>query len=265
MGALLFTAEGYWLIGEDCDQVYLGFVFLSTMLVYSTHRIIGIRKLAEVSDQGRFQIISQYRHHLIIYIFLSLAGLLWLAPKIPTSTLLYLVPLGIISVLYTLPLLGGVRLRDFHYIKILLIACVWSGLALHPILLQQGLSFSSLLIFLEKVCFMIAITIPFDIRDVNIDGGLKTIPKMIGVEKAYRMSFLLLAIGGLCLLLLIFIEEGFANFGVGWWISIGLAYLITVAVLKISKNKTSDYYYSGLIDGTLVIRGLILGAFSLLG
>lgn len=256
---MLFTVEGFWLLGQDVDAVYLGFVFLATVLIYSTHRIIGIKKLAVVSEQGRFQVIKKYRHHLHIYTAISLVGMLWLLPQLSLLVILSLLPLGVVSILYTLPFLGGARLRDLHYIKIVLIAIVWSGLAVLPIILHQGISVPLAFVFMEKICFMVAITIPFDVRDLGIDGGLKTIPQLLGINKAYNLAYLLLGMGWLCLCLALVSGAGIvAGLRIEWLLAVGIIHLLTFALLRVSKGKTSDYYFSGALDGTLILRGIIL-------
>ena len=49
------------------DTSYVYFVGASTLLLYSVHRIIGIRKSESYVNQGRFAIIAKYNSHLIIY------------------------------------------------------------------------------------------------------------------------------------------------------------------------------------------------------
>jgi len=256
LGAVLFTAEAYSYL-DQWDFIFLSFVFCSTVLIYSIHRIVGINKLSGLSREGRFQVIAQYQDHIKAYIAVSLISLTYLATRLSLETIITLIPVGIISLLYTLPILSkNKRLRDFHYIKILLICIVWAYIATLP-LYMSGVTFNRLwLYFLEKFIFILAITLPFDIRDLEIDGysQLMTIPKSIGVKQTYGLCIALLAVG----------------FGIQVWVHWAelhltlpylIIYLLTFGAILLSRGKDSDYYYSGVLDGTLVVRGIVLLGF----
>ncbi len=108
---------------------------------------------------------------------------------------------------------------------------------------------------------MVAITIPFDVRDLGIDGGLKTIPQLIGAQQAYNLSYLLFFVGWCCVGLAYFAGAGeLLGLSLDWLLAIGVINLLTFTLVKLSRGKTSDYYFSGLLDGALILRGLILWA-----
>jgi hypothetical protein len=91
---------------------------------------------------------------------------------------------GIISFFYVLhvPGLKGKNLRDIPGIKIYIIALVWVLITvIVPYLIDTNLNFQkTLILFGAEVLFMISITIPFDIRDINLDEkSKKTIPQLI--------------------------------------------------------------------------------------
>lgn len=235
------------------DAIYLGMVFISTAWIYSIHRIVGIDKLKTEVDPGRFKVIRQYKSHIRFYIFLSSICLIWVFTQLTLETSYYLLPVGFISALYVIPLMkGGKRIRDFNYIKIFLIGFVWAYVACLPLLGEGIGTFKLSLLFLEKMIFIIAITIPFDIRDLEIDtaGGLATVAKLMGTKNAYFLSYILLAIG----FLLFILCHGLHGITVALAIAI---YLTTLGLIALSKGKSSDWYFSGLIDGSLIIRGLL--------
>ncbi len=172
------------------------------------------------------------------------------------QTILLLIPVGIVSCGYVIPFLkGGKRIRDFNYVKILLIGFVWAYISCLP-LLDAKIGYGNLLlIFLEKVIFVIAITIPFDVRDLSIDGkmNLITLPKVIGLTKSYWISYGLLLLG-----LMLFIINWY---GMTFTALIGfVVYSMTALFIMLSKNKSSDWFFSGFIDGSLLLRGLIIWA-----
>ncbi len=256
--ATLFCAETYFYVCHEIDLMYLGLVFSSTLLVYSLHRIIGISKIKSDLIQGRYKIILQYKSHLKVYAAIALIGLLFFVVMSPMSYLYFLIPLGFISLLYTLPLLSNNnRLRDINYIKIFLIAIVWAGVTISPVIIsdQPVDIFVLSLLSIEKLIYIIAITLPFDIRDIRIDTSLvtKTIPQVIGVSKTYILIGTLVLIGFLLYACSAFISN--LSSVIPYIIA---AYLLSIIALYVSKGKKSDYYYSGLLDGVIGVRSLII-------
>ncbi len=256
--ATLFCAETYFYVCHELDLMYLGLVFSSTLLVYSLHRIIGISKIKSDLIQGRYEVILRYKSHLKVYAAIALIGLLFFVVLSPMSYLYFLIPLGFISLLYTLPLLSNNnRLRDINYIKIFLIAIVWAGVTISPVIIsdQPVDIFVLSLLSIEKLIYIIAITLPFDIRDIRIDTSLvtKTIPQVIGVSKTYIFIGTLVLIGFLLYACSAFISN--LSSVIPYIIA---AYLLSIIALYVSKGKKSDYYYSGLLDGVIGVRSLII-------
>src|SRR5690606_33529009 len=97
------------------------------------------------------------------------------------------------------------RLRDIPAIKAVLIAITVSYLtSVLPMLLSESYSNKILIHFAERFFFILAITIPFDIRDQKFDSHsfLKTLPLLIGEKKAKLVSVGCMIIsGGLFLIL----------------------------------------------------------------
>ncbi len=161
-----------------------------------------------------------------------------------------LLVIGLLTFFYVwkIPGLNGKSLRDIPTLKIFIIGFVWvlfCVLFLNRIenngkIIPQ-LIFQGILTFV----FIISITIPFDVRDMNLDAqSTKTIPQLIGEKKATYLSvvlFLLSQVGLIYLYpqhlygLLIFMA-------IGSW------------VLIQSKNKNKELYFSGLVDGLLVLQ-----------
>ena len=107
----------------------------------------------------------------------------------------WLVPPALIAIGYSMPVFARARwqrLRDVPFLKLVLIGTVVSFVTVTlPYLsaydVQSLKSTKHLLLFAGRVFFILAITIPFDIRDMNYDGkfGLKTLPLTMGVKRCY--------------------------------------------------------------------------------
>ncbi len=219
------------------------------MLIYSLHRIVGIRKVAESRLENRFALIRKYRSHLIIYA--SIASLIsaYCVWNFDWSTrLLLLFPAGI-SILYVLPiLLNNNRLRDVSYIKIFLVALSWALLCGAIPLQMNGIDGMDLYLFIaEKACFIFAITLPFDFRDYKVDqeAGVRTLAHVFGdkIKFATMASFaaaiVLMMLSGL--------------YTDSQKIILFMAYLMIETITRYAMNRKHDYYYSGVIDGTMIL------------
>ena len=253
----MFASEGYWIHNIPMDHGYVFLVFASTMLIYSIHRIVGIDRVSSLKHSGRFAVIRNCKNHIKVYIVLSTLGCGAALLVTDIEALKLMLPIGLISLGYVIPFLPGKRrLRDIHYVKIILIAVAWAYVATIP-LLASGLHFSELWVgFLEKVIFIFLITLPFDIRDMRIDeeGGLLTIPIEIGLKNTYRICYGLLTTG----ILLFFLQIIGVAISTEIIISGFIIYGLTHLAIELTKNKQNDFYYSGLLDGTLVMRGIVV-------
>lgn len=260
LAASTFALETFVLLDLAVNFGYLGLVFFATLLTYSIHRIVGIRKLDEVLIEGRFKVIRQYESHIIIYTIISIIAIFYFLSQLPNTILYYLSIPALISGLYTVPLFSkSKRLRDFDYIKILLIALTWASVALIGTVNYEIRSISNILlfiIFLEKSVYIFAITLPFDIRDDIIDkhSEVKTFPALWGHHKTYTII-------NICLIFsfIMLITIGILNrFSAIYIICVLFSFLISIIAVRISKNKQSDLYYSGLLDGVIILRSVAI-------
>jgi len=232
------------------------FIFSSTVFIYSIHRIIGMNKVRKFEHQGRFAVISAYRKHIIIYGIIGglLCGYTYLGFSFSRMKLLLVA--GIISILYALPVFGkSMRLRDFSFIKIFLIAIVWAVVTESIPLYEVGIDpYIISMLFFERVCFFIAITIPFDIRDIEVDAtnNVKTIPSTLGKDKSIIVAIFLLIF---CIAIEIYLSQTSQFSG---YTSAIATYIITSILIIFVKDKKEDYYFSGLLDGTIMLPLILI-------
>ncbi|MBT8231237.1 MAG: UbiA family prenyltransferase [Saprospiraceae bacterium] len=260
ISAALFTFESYLIFKLPINWVFISFVFFATILTYSTHRIVGIKKIKEEFIHGRFKVIKTYLHHIIIYAVIAFCALIWLFTQLNFATQKLLIIPIIISFLYTVPTFKkGKRLRDFNYIKILLIAASWAAIAVIDIYrtVDVSLIFIFWVLAFEKFSYILAITLPFDIRDLEIEKAnqVKTIPALIGQKKTLYIVYSLLII---CFISMTFILQNIYGFNFQSLLLIFFAYSLSIFAVKLSEGKTSDDYYSGILDGVIAIRALTI-------
>ena len=114
---------------------------------------------------------------------------------------------------------------------------------------------------LERFFFIFAITIPFDIRDLESDkqAGLKTIPSVLNENKSLTISYVFLFL----FFLISFFHYQMQN---NWSIilALSLSAITTLIFLTVKKIKTMKYYHYGILDGTMFLQGLLVLVFYLI-
>jgi len=243
----------------------LGLIFFSTLFVYALHRIIGISKVSEFREMERYAVIEKFKHHISFYALVAGVGSAICFWNISMPIKLSLIIPGIISLGYVLPFLSGKkRLRDFNHIKIFLIAIVWSWVTVFLPALEIGVATTLPvgLMILERMIFIFAITLPFDIRDLKVDSHseVKTIPAVIGIEKTKTLGTLSLAAAfGLA------VTNWFSGgYNVDVVLGISVSFLSTWLFIQKSDQIKHDYFFTGIIDGTMILQFILIWGFSFL-
>ena len=255
----------YLLEGRFRFTPIIGLVFFGTLFIYAIHRVNGLGQLAPFTSAGRFKIISEHKRHILIYALIGLVGGAVFFFFLPWRIQWMLGLPGVIALGYVIPLgKSGKRLRDLHFIKIFLIAIVWGWLTVWVPAAELGVTWdlSTLWMALERSAFIFAITVPFDIRDLEVDQHteVKTLPSTLGTNSAILLAiFALLAM------------VAFAGWNayVGWypsgaWLGLTLSALSSLALILYSRRAKHDYYFSGLLDGTMIIQFFLVWASVLL-
>jgi len=109
---------------------------------------------------------------------------------------------------------------------------------------------------LERSLFVFAITIPFDIRDLKVDQHIqvKTIPFLLGIPKSKQLAGFLL----LFAFLLAFLLHLLHIYDRPILLALSLSYLSTYFLITYSDKTEQDYFFTGLMDGTMIIQFLLV-------
>lgn len=262
--ALAMTAQTLFLLDKEptTSPALLGLVFFSTWFIYTLHRLVSWRKLNARLDIPRFQIIGHYQSHLKFYAGFSIIGAMACFFYLKCATQLALLLPALLSLGYVLPFLGQkrLRLRDLHFVKIFLIAGVWSYVTVILPVLEtgghlEGTSFHLIGVFLERSLFIFIITLPFDLRDWKLDAhhAVKTIPTVLGPQNTIRLGLGLIVLWMLLPTLLYPWPLPLGFYTTAIW----TGYLL-LRTLKSTQGTVQvveqDYYYTGLIDGTMLVQ-----------
>ena len=166
------------------------FIFFATITGYNFVKYFGIAKFHHRSLTKDLKIIQ-------IFSFLCFLLMCYYAYQLPIQILILFIPFGFLTVLYAIPLLSGFQknLRNISYLKVIIVAFVWSGTTvLLPLIHTEVNIDSNIVLFAVQRFLIVAVLIlPFDIRDIQYDAiSLQTIPKKIGIQNTKKLGFVLL-------------------------------------------------------------------------
>ncbi len=224
------------------------FIFYGTITGYNFVKYAGVAKLHHRSLTNNLKSIQIFS--LICFLLMS-----FYAWHLSVRTLLFLLPLILLTLLYAIPFLSGFQknLRSISYLKIIVVAFVWAGFTvLLPLFdVEKSFSTSVYIAALQRFLLVVILVLPFDIRDVQFDAvSLQTIPKKIGIEKVKKLGYILLAF---CVALE-FIIEPTNQFRTIFLI---LFFLILFLLMRAKVNQ-SKYYSSFLVESVPVIWWVFL-------
>ncbi len=256
IAASLFCIETFFLINVPFDLHLIGFTFFATLCLYSIHRIVGIRKMSSFTKMGRYKVIEDFKWHIIVYCLIGFLVSSYCFFSLQSFQQMLIIILALISVAYALPLFSRKRrLRDFNYVKIFLIAIVWALLCGYlPISLNDWDSKYALIIA-EKFLFILAVTIPFDIRDMEYDEeiNVKTLPHKFGMRGSKYLASTLLIVALLLSLFSMLLFPTQLSYVIGSFTMYGMAFIL----ILLCNSQRPDWYFSGFMDGVIGLRAII--------
>lgn len=180
--------------------------------------------------------------------------------KLPAPAMIVLGSAFVLALGYTFPLPGtGRSLRQWPYAKVFLIAAVWTMatawlpfMALHPETGWTLPALESLTLFLAaRFLFIVAITLPFDLRDQEADRreGILTLPMRLGWPATRRIA---LAALGMSLAATLAFSMPLSSSGTALWPILAMHGAAGLLILK-THGERSALYYGFWLDGVLVI------------
>lgn len=266
VGAVLLTVSAQVQLGmKPHFQPCLLLVFFATLFEYNRNQIVELLFNKEKQDVEKRLWFGFYQKKLLFFAIISLVLVLIAFLTSKPQVILIFISLGVLTFFYSMPFSANknavFKLREIPYLKIFVIAFVWSALTIFlPVIQADGkiLNIQIALLFSERFFFVFAITVPFDIRDMQADrdAGLKTIPLLINSEKALTLSYLFLFVS---LIISVFHYKMQNN----WFIieAIFISILTTYLLLKIKHFRTLKRFYYQILDGTLLFQALLVLGF----
>ena len=250
LGAAAFLWQYYLIYDLKCNWQLIAFAFFATVLTYTFQRYYKI--VSDGKTGGRRMVWMKENPNLIKSIMIiSGLGCLPLLWGMSWSSYLLLAGCGLLSLFYVIKIPGkiGRNLRDIPSLKIFLIGLVWAATSAILPHLNQPAETAEIpwLLFLADFIFVVAITIPFDIRDIILDESeKKTIPQLFGERNSLWVASFMLVVNYALLLL---IADHF--------LALTLTALSpSIIFVRASTSDSDDIYFSFFIDGLLILQPL---------
>jgi 4-hydroxybenzoate polyprenyltransferase len=237
---------------------YLICVFSGTVAIYSAHHLMGLR-----SPRTQASIPREFvtRNKALITGIGILAGIVagytfFNLPQ-PEYSLLLIIP-ALISLAYVFPVPGsGQRIRDIGGVKIILVALVWSWIVAGvPVVSSTEFSWGIFgFAFGERLLFLLAATIPFEIRDLHTDKqqDIGSLPAMVGVRNSKLLALLCLNLSA-CLNILAIV---LGYFPVNLTVPYGLFFILCLTLIAFADQRRHEYFFSGMVDGSMIVLPLL--------
>lgn len=222
------------------------FVFFSTLLSYNIIRFLRL----ETIKSWYYIWISKNKKALYFLSLLSFFWLIYFSFQLRLKAILVLIPFTMATTFYVFPI-KKLSLRNVAGLKLFLIAFSWAGITVIFPLIQNYMTLqnSDWITFFQRFLFVIVITIPFDIRDVDYDSDtLKTLPQQFGISKT--------KIIGLLLLCIFFILEFFKT-ETSYITNTIIAILSAISLVK-STKKQSKYYSAFFVEALPIVWYLLV-------
>src|SRR5690554_553505 len=229
-------------------------VFFATLFIYNIQRILRLKEV-KVKSSDRHHWLED---HVLLIKVLAIIGIVG-------SVTIYFTVLGwnidfwflafsaIVGVLYAMKIHPkSMALRDIPYAKIYLIALQWALVSVYwPYMRIAEFTDFTVGLGVSIFFFILAATVPFDIRDLVYDGKHKsTIPQIFGVKGAKAIALLFLILSALSL---------YCSFPtvICMWLFY-LCYLVLAILIIGSRTERHEMYYSGIIDGWIIVYGVLI-------
>ena len=229
-----------------------------TGLGYTVQRLIKTRFFPLSAPPERIAFMKKYGVGLIVAWGIVLMAVIMLgAVDFSTSANALVTFLIIISIAY-----AAIPLREKAYLKLPLIAGVFAlATVVYPVLLAgfKLSDFTPILVtvLLARFLYIAGITIPFDVRDLNIDSvNMKTMPQQIGTKRSLQRAVILVGGSGVLWAGLL-IMEAIPQI-VGYSLLIHAIISIPFVSPILAGRNRSEFFYSIVLDGLISFQFVIL-------
>ncbi len=232
------------------NQVLANFVFFSTILSYNLIRLFQMDRINSMMAIW----FRANKKALVILNATALIGCVYYALDFKLKEILVLIPFLGATLFYVFPFKKRITgLRNVPGLKLFLITATWAGVTMIFPLFVAGVHQTEIVYLhvLQRLLFVFAITIPFDIRDAQLDlEELATLPQILGVNVSK-----LIAIAALILYLVLDVHFNSSNSNY-FWIDFFIMAL-SIIMIGFSGMKRQRYYTAFWIEALPIVWYLL--------
>src|ERR1700739_2897050 len=261
--ALTFTVKTALLLygNNGYGKVNL-LVFFATLFLYCFHRIYHRSKmLPEERGEDRHHWADEYKVAYYSITGISLVAATILMFYMPMRVWILLIPVGVLGLGYSLPIIptknGWKRLRDLSWLKAVWIAIAYGWLTTFiPVVFNSGIRNLSdpdvLCVFARSCLFVFVLVIPFDIRDIQHDAknGVKSLPVILGVDRAIQIAMLLL----MAFVLLVLLQLQYFHLSSKVATALCISALEAALIVPLCKTAKPDLFYPLAIETSMIFH-----------
>ena len=247
LGSVASVVAAFVALDLEVDLGVAGFVGCCTGLGYSIQRYIKAQTSPSGVPAERLEYLLKFGGWLILG-----WGLIWVAvmtqvwSMFDVETLVVLAGLGGAGLGYAI-LPGRKSLRERAGMKLPVLSLVWGGATVVLPVMMVGVGEWGR-VCAARVLYIAGLTIPFDVRDLNVDWEeMRTVPMAWGVVRSLWVACALVVGAGVV------------------WAMMGENFLALHAIFtavflspKVYKPYRGEWYYSILLDGLLLLQLFVL-------
>lgn len=229
-------------------------IFFSSLFTYSAQRLMG--------DLQKRETFRNAKKGLSILAFLAAPFFIF---QLGVLQIVVLAIAGAISLGYALPVIPGKfgfqSLRKIPRLKIWLIAVVWIlVIAVVPLIdISQehgsiGMVASGLYIA-QQGLLVLALTIPFDVRDLEVDDAdQKTLPMVLGVGRSLRLAQVLIVLFTIPAFICYYLD--YCSF----WVFLAQVVVSALGFVLIprARQTSSSLFFLIILDGVLLLQAVLV-------
>ncbi len=236
------------------DATILYFNFFATITGYNFVKYFGIAKWHHRSLANWLKVIQ-------VFSLVCFGLMCYYALQLQNNSLMLITGFGMVTFLYAIPFLPKKwyldtqqNLRDISGLKVYVIALVWCGVTvILPVFNNNGMfSQDAIITIIQNFILVIALMLPFEIRDLNYDSlKLATIPQKIGVKNTKRLGYILV-------LLFYFVEYFKDNIDATGLLFQCVISIILCVFIYFANEDRNAYYTSFWVEALPVIWMLLM-------
>lgn len=260
---LLWASLGVFeiLTGVKYEWSYYLLTTGGTLFLYTLHRLISVYRVNAEDYKPRHIMVKEFieLQGIVVLLGMTLSLYGWLINPIEIVEPLYL--LGVIALFYSVPVIKikgeWKSLRNAGAAKVGLVAFVFVWVLALPAILygNDPWFFDGFLIFSQWL-FVVAITIPFDIRDIELDRKqfTKTLPISIGGQRTWQVMIFIF----LFHMIIVFAGMNLYHFTLPECLALVSVDIIGLYLIFRLRNMEVDYNKAILFEFLLILQFLFL-------